>query len=66
MPKYLYECKHCKGQVEIDRKITNSDSLPTEEEMKDFPECEGHEVQKLMGSFTKVHAPGYSGRKGNW
>ena len=64
MPRYLYECKKCKGQVEIDRKISQSDSLPTEEEMKDMEDCD-HDLQKLMGDFTLTRTPGY-GVKGGW
>lgn len=67
MPSYEYQCKKCKGEVAVDRKMSDSDVKPTTEEMKDLDaKCE-HELQRIIGSFTKTHGPNFgSGRKGTW
>lgn len=66
MPNYVYECKKCKGQVEIIRKISESDSKPTTEELAKLDaDCKHEELVKLMFGFTLNHGYGY-GSKGNW
>lgn len=67
MPQYEYQCKKCKAEVIVDRKMSESDVKPTVDELKDLPkECE-HELQRILGGFTKTHGPNFGrSRKGSW
>ena len=65
MPIYVWKCKKCEEEVEIIRPISQYDDIPKVEEKECSEECD-HEWRKVLGTFRKVHAQGYRGRKGSW
>lgn len=63
MPLYQYACKHCQASLEILRRITESDSPPSLEEVAGLPalcgqDRQSHELERRIGP-TSFQLVGY-------
>ncbi len=60
MPLYTYACTHCGEELEVLRRITESDTLPTQEELAGLPSCteSEHKLERKIGP-TSFQLMGY-------
>lgn len=53
MPLYNYKCKHCGQSLEVLRRITESDTPPTEQEVAGLSGCKegqsSHDLERRIG-----------------